>query len=78
VKEFLSDHGIVFTDHNVAEDPKALAALLATTSRRATPVVVVGDEIVVGFDRGRLQRRLRLSDGEHSDDRHLSRLWGKA
>jgi len=37
--------------------------LLATTGRRATPVVVVGDEIVVGFDRGCLQRLLHLSDG---------------
>jgi len=63
VKEFLSAHGIVFTDHNVAEDPHALEALLATTGRRATPVVVVGDAIVVGFDRGRLQRLLHLSDG---------------
>ena len=63
MKEFLSAHGIVFTDHNVAEDPDALEALRTTTGRRATPVVVVGDEIVVGFDRGRLQRLLRLSDG---------------
>jgi len=63
VKEFLSAHGIVFTDRNVAEDANALEALLATTGRQATPVVVVGDDIVVGFDRGRLQRLLRLSDG---------------
>jgi hypothetical protein len=63
VKEFLSAHGIIFTDYNVAEDPNALTALLATTGRRATPVMVVGDEIVVGFDRGRLQRLLHLSDG---------------
>jgi glutaredoxin len=63
VKEFLSAHGLVFTDRNVAKDANALEALLATTGRRATPVVVVGDEIVVGFDRGRLQRLLRLSDG---------------
>jgi len=62
VKEFLSDHGIAFTDYNVAEEPAALETLLATTGRRATPVVVVGDEVVVGFDRGRLQRLLRLTD----------------
>jgi glutaredoxin len=61
VKEFLSAHGIGFADRNVAEDPGALEALLATTGRRATPVVVVGNEIVIGFDRGRLQRLLRLS-----------------
>jgi len=61
VKEFLSAHSIAFTDYNVAEDPAALAALVATTGRRATPVIVVGDEVVTGFDRGRLQRLLYLT-----------------
>jgi len=62
VKEFLSDHGMPFTAYNIAEDPAARATLLATTGRQATPVVVVGDEVVVGFDRGRLQRLLHLAD----------------
>jgi glutaredoxin len=62
VKEFLSDHGIAFTDRNVAEDPAALEALRATTGQQATPVVVVGDDVVVGFDRGRLQRLLHLRE----------------
>ena len=62
MKEFLSDHGITFTTYNIAEDPAACATLLATTGRQATPVVVVGDEVVVGFDRGRLQRLLHLAD----------------
>ncbi|MEE9146721.1 MAG: glutaredoxin domain-containing protein [Candidatus Tectomicrobia bacterium] len=62
MKEFLSDHGIVFTDYNVAEDPVALETLVATTGQQATPVVVVGDEVVTGFDRGRLQRLLHLTD----------------
>ena len=42
MKEFLSDHGIVFTDYNVAEDPVALETLVATTGQQATPVVIVG------------------------------------
>jgi glutaredoxin len=61
VKEFLSAHGIAFTDYNVAEDPAALEAVVATTGRRATPVIVVGDAVVSGFDRGRLQRLLHLT-----------------
>lgn len=62
MKEFLSEHGVAFKDFNVAEDPQALESLVATTGRQATPVVVVGGEVVVGFDRGRLQRLLRLTD----------------
>ena len=64
MKEFLSDHGVSFTDRNVAEDLEARATLLATTGQQATPVIVVGEEVIVGFDRGRLQRVLHLSKEE--------------
>jgi hypothetical protein len=51
---------VAFTAKNVAEDAEARQALLARTGRMAVPVITVGDEIVVGFDRGRLQRLLGL------------------
>jgi hypothetical protein len=34
--------------------------LLARTGRMAVPVVTVDDAVVVGFDRGRLQRLLGI------------------
>ena len=34
--------------------------LIAKTGRMAVPVITVGDEVIVGFDRGRLQRLLGL------------------
>jgi glutaredoxin len=61
VKEFLSAQGVDFTALDVAQDPKALADLQAATGRQATPVIMTGDEVVVGFDRGRLQRLLNLT-----------------
>jgi glutaredoxin 3 len=45
---------------NIAEDEAARAELVARTSRLAVPVIVVDDDVVVGFDRGRLQRLLGL------------------
>ena len=45
-----------FESKNVAEDDSARAELIARTGRIAVPVIVVGDEVVTGFDRGRLQR----------------------
>lgn len=42
----------------MAEDEAARAELLARTGRTAVPVIVVGDEAVLGFDRGRLRRLL--------------------
>ncbi len=59
-KEFLSSHGIEFSAKNVAEDTGAREELIARTGRLAVPVITVDDEVVVGFDRGRLQRLLGI------------------
>lgn len=56
--------GWLFTNRNIAEDAEdgeARDILLAITGRQATPVIVVGDEVIEGFDRGRLQRVLNLT-----------------
>lgn len=45
---------------NVAEDATARGELVARTGRMAVPVITVGDEVVVGFDRGRLKRLLGI------------------
>jgi len=42
----------------VTEDTTARDELIAKTGRMAVPVITVDDEVVVGFDRGRLQRLL--------------------
>ena len=47
-------------NYNVAEDPEARERLEQLTGRLATPVITVDDEIIVGFDRGKLQRLLSL------------------
>jgi len=44
----------------VAEDSVAREELVAKTGRTAVPVITVGDEVVVGFDRGRLKRLLGI------------------
>jgi len=45
---------------NVAEDTTAREELVAKTGRMAVPVITVDDEVIVGFDRGRLKRLLGL------------------
>jgi glutaredoxin 3 len=57
-EEFLSSRGVAFTAKNVAEDTTARDELIAKTGRLAVPVITVDDEVIVGFDRGRLQRLL--------------------
>jgi glutaredoxin len=57
VKEFLSQQSIEFTEHNVAEDESALADL-EQLGVFTTPVTVIDGEVVIGFDRERLNALL--------------------
>jgi len=49
---------VTFVAKNVAEDAVAREELIAKTGRMAVPVITVDDEVIVGFDRGRLKRLL--------------------
>lgn len=51
---------MAYTDVNVVEDVEGREALLRRTGQLAVPVILVGDEVVVGFDRSRLARLLGL------------------
>ncbi len=47
-------------DKNIREDAAAMAEL-QKLGYRATPVTIIDGEVVVGFDRGKLERLLGLS-----------------
>ena len=58
-KEFLSQHRIVYAERDISKDEAALAEL----ERRGvmtTPVILVDDEVVVGFDQKKLAALLSL------------------
>ena len=57
VKEFLSQNKIEFVDRNIAADETALAEL-ENLGYMTTPVTVIDGQVVVGFDRDKLQRLL--------------------
>ena len=59
-KEFLLHHRVAFIERDVSADPGAMAELVQKVGRRATPCIVMGQEVVEGFDRGRLQQLLGL------------------
>ncbi len=65
VKEFLSQKQVEFTERNIAADPAALAKL-EKLGYMTTPVTLVDGEVVVGFDRTRLERLLGTKTGLRS------------
>jgi hypothetical protein len=51
---------VPYREVNVAEDQEGREELLRRTGQLAVPVTIVGDEVIVGFDRSGLTRALGL------------------
>lgn len=62
MKEFLSQNQVAFVERNIAAEPAALTEL-EKLGYMTTPVTVAGGEIIVGFDRPKLERLLDTSRG---------------
>jgi glutaredoxin-like YruB-family protein len=58
VKEYLTRKGIAFTVREVSEDEAALRELVETYHSHQTPTIVIGGQVVVGFNRSRIDKLL--------------------
>lgn len=61
-KAWLSQHNIPFVERNVATDPAALDEL-ERLEVFSTPVTLVDDQLVVGFNRRKLEELLDIKPG---------------
>lgn len=57
LKAYLKQKGIEYHERNVSEDETAFAKL-QQLGASTTPVIVVGNEVIVGFDQAKLERLL--------------------
>jgi len=55
-KEFLSQKGYKFTDYDVTKDRAALDEMVRISGARSVPVISACNEVMVGFDRTRLEQ----------------------
>ena len=60
VKEFLRHHNIEFEEFDVSKDKDARHRLINKYNSYSTPTVVVGENIVAGFDLPALEKLLGL------------------
>ncbi|MBI4093331.1 glutaredoxin family protein [Candidatus Kaiserbacteria bacterium] len=59
-KEFFTEHKVPFTEHDVARDLEKRKEMIEKSGQMGVPVIFVGDELVVGFDEGRLRELLAV------------------
>lgn len=62
-KLFLKGRGVDFREIDVAADREKAAEMVKLSGQRGVPVIVVGNEVVVGFDQAKLEALLPPPSG---------------
>ena len=57
-KDWMKENNIEFTDVDVATDEKAAQEMTEKSGQMGVPVILVGDEVLVGFDKPKLEALL--------------------
>lgn len=58
VKDYLAQKGIEFTDHNVASDLEARNSMVQKSGQLGVPVIEVDGQVVIGFNRAKIDELL--------------------
>jgi len=62
VKMFLNDYGFSYSEKNIHEDEKSRQELTEIYGSYSTPTIIVGSEVIIGFDLEKLKRILNIID----------------
>jgi glutaredoxin 3 len=60
-KDFLKEKGIGYTDYDVAHDLDKRQEMIQKSGQMGVPVIFVGDEMIIGFDKERLVASLGVT-----------------
>jgi alkyl hydroperoxide reductase subunit F len=67
-KAFLDKQGVVYESIDVGEDSGAAQKMIALSGQRGVPVIVVDDEVIVGFDSHRLNELFGTTSSDEQYD----------
>ena len=59
-KEFFTENNVAYTEHDVAADPEQRQKMIEITGQMGVPVIQIGDDVVVGFDEGKVKELLKI------------------
>lgn len=60
-KEFFKENNVAYTEHDVAADVAMRQEMIDKSGQMGVPVIFVGEDMVIGFDRNRLSELLGLN-----------------
>ncbi len=59
-KEFFKANNIAYTEHDVAGDLEKRQEMMQKSGQLGVPVIIIGDELTVGFDKPKIAKLLGL------------------
>jgi len=59
-KEYFTENNIAYTEHDVSADLEKRQEMVDKTNQMGVPVILIGDEVTIGFDKKRLQDLLGI------------------
>ena len=60
-KDFLKEKNIPYTEYNVAQDLEKRQEMIQKSGQMGVPVIYVGDQLIIGFDKERLVSSLGVT-----------------
>jgi len=60
-KEYLKENGIGYSEFDVAHDLEKRQEMIQKSGQMGVPVILVGDELIIGFDQERLASSLGIA-----------------
>lgn len=59
-KDFFTENNIKYTEYDVASDAAKRQEMIEMTNQMGVPVIRIGDDVVIGFDEGKLRELLEI------------------
>lgn len=60
-KAFFREHNVAYTEYDVAADKEKAQEMITKSGQMGVPVILVGDDLIVGFDEDRLKTLLSIT-----------------
>lgn len=57
-RQFFTTRGLPFTEHDVSADPLRWSEMIESSHQLGVPVIAIGAEVIVGFDKNRVEKAL--------------------
>ena len=59
-KDFFNEKNVAYTEINVAGNPDKINEMVEKSGQRGVPVIIIGDELIVGYDKPKIVQLLGL------------------